>query len=131
MARVALLAILLAGCPPTTGGACTTDGECGGEVCTRDEQCTPASQVRSVKITWTVGGLPANASRCASMPDLYVQVYGTLVGDQIGFAPVPCDQGVFNFDKLPKRFGTAELGPANGTGARVAIDAANGAHFDL
>ena len=126
------LAGLLAGCPTgTSTGPCSQDSECAPDLCTRDEQCTPASLTRSVRITWTVRGATANATSCASTPQLYVQVDGPLAQDQVGFAPVPCDQGLFNFDKLPKRFTIAELGLENTVRDRIAIDASNTAHFDL
>jgi len=132
LALLAGLAAGLPGCPPSTGGECTSDSACGGEICTRDQVCTPASEVRAVKLTWTVHGGPANATSCASTPNLYVQVDGDTALDMIGFAPVPCDQGVFNFDKLPRRYGIAELGiDGGGLGARKPIDAANSAHFDI
>ena len=133
MIRVALLALLLAGCPTTTspGAECQTDGMCGGDICTRDGQCTPASEVRAVRITWTVEGAVAGPGTCAATPDLTVYVDGDTATDRIGFEPVPCDQGVFNFDKLPKRYAIAELAVVGHVGQRVAIDSSNAAHFDL
>lgn len=130
MLRCALLATLLAGCPQSTI-ECTQDSDCGGQICTRDEMCTPASEVRSVKITWTIHGAAASAATCASTPNLTVYVDGDTTLDRIGFEPVPCDQGVFNFDKLPSRYAIAELAVEGGAGARKAIDSSNAAHFDL
>ena len=131
--RAALLLLLLTGCPPdTASGECSTDTQCAPDLCTRDGQCTAASATRSVRITWTIGGNPANASSCASMPDLFVEVDGDTSSEQIAFAPVPCNQGVFNFDKLPKSYRIAVLGiDGASTGDRVSIDATNAAHFDL
>jgi hypothetical protein len=133
MLRVALLALLLGGCPSTgsTGAECQDDRTCGGDICTRDGQCTPPGEVRSVKITWTVNGGPASAASCATTPNLTVYVDGDTALDRIGFEPVPCDQGVFNFDKLPTRYAIAELAIEGGVGARRAIDSANTAHFDI
>ena len=133
MLRAALLAILLGGCPSTgsTGAACQDDRTCGGDVCTRDGLCTPPSEVRSVKITWTVNGTLASATSCATTPDLTVYVDDGNALDQIGFEPVPCDQGVFNFDKLPTRYVIAELAIMGGRGARKTIDSSNTAHFDI
>jgi hypothetical protein len=130
--RLVLFA-LLAGCLPqdSAGGECSSDSDCSGSVCTRDEQCTPASDVRSVKITWTVSGMPAGEQSCTGMSDLFVQLEGDSAIDTIGWAPVPCAQGQFSIDKLPTRFGIAELGIEGGTGDRVPIDSANTAHFDL
>ena len=133
MRAAVLLLLLAAGCPTDPGSAeCTKDSDCAPDLCTRAEQCAAPSDIRSVKITWTIGGNPASASSCASMPDLFVEVVGDTPVEQIAFAPVPCDQGVFNFDKLPTSYGIAELGiDGAGTGDQVAIDASNAAHFDL
>ena len=125
-----LLLALLTGCPPSHGD-CTTDGDCGGDVCTRDGQCTPASEVRSVRLTWTIRGQPASAASCASEPQLYVEVHDLSNGEQIGFEPVPCDQGLFNFDKLPTSYTEAALGLDSNSLHFAPIDTNNTAHFDL
>ena len=65
------------------------------------------------------------------MPNLFVQLDGDSAIDEIGWAPVPCDQGQFNIDKIPTRFAEAELGIEGGVGDRAPIDSSNTAHFDL
>ena len=131
--RVLLLLLPLAGCPidAPTGAACTTDGDCSGDVCTRDGLCTAPADVRAVKITWTVSGMAASAQSCTGKADLFVQFDGDSALDYLGFAPVPCAQGVFSVDKLPTRYRTVELGIDGGVGDRASIDASNTAHFDL
>src|SRR6516162_2869484 len=102
---------LLAGCPPdTTSGMCAMDSDCGNNVCARDGECLPADQVRSVKLTWTIRGMAANAMTCAPTPDFYIQFDGDGAGDTFGYAPVPCMEGQFTIDRLPTRFGGAEMG---------------------
>ncbi len=130
--RAALLLALLTGCPPDTT-ECAQDSDCGGaKLCTRDFQCLPASEVRAVKILWTVNHAPPNPETCTNMPNLFVEVDGDLAGEMITFAPVPCNAGIFNFDKLPTSYGSAVLGiDGSDTGDRVAIDASNTAQFDL
>lgn len=108
----ALLA--LAACPNNTPAMCETDSQCGANLCARDGECLPASQLRMVRVTWTIRGQAANATTCASTPDFYIQFDGSTVQDSFGFAPVPCQEGVFSIDKLPTRFGQVELGVEGG-----------------
>ena len=110
----ALSLILLGGCPPpgveTGGGECFVDEECvSGEVCARDDHCWPEAEVRRVETTWTLRGQPANATTCASAPNLHI-VFDGNVSDDLGFAPVPCALGAFNIDKLPRAYTRIELG---------------------
>ena len=132
--RGALAVALLAGCPgPTShdGQLCETDAECGSDLCARDGECLPASQLREVKITWTINGMTASATTCAGTPDLYLQFDSLQFGDTFGFAPVPCMQGSFNIDRLPKRFDQVELGVEGGFNQAAPIDANDMASFDL
>jgi hypothetical protein len=129
-----LAAVALAGCGGDgTGAACTQDTDCsGGQVCARNEQCDAKSDVRSVKITWTIGGMPASSQTCAGQPSLYLQFDSPYYGDDFGFDPVPCQQGQFNIDKLPKRFDDVELGPDGGALLEAPIDPADDpVSFDL
>jgi hypothetical protein len=92
------------------GGYCGSDSDCiselgSGYVCARDEECELASNVRTVRITWTVMGQAAGSASCSSSPDLELlfNQTGQLSGTnyEFGFAPVPCAEGVFSIDKLP------------------------------
>ena len=124
----ALAVVLLActGCPGGGGGDdgdCTIDSDCGtGNVCTRNTECLPASEVRSARITWTIRGMPASDALCASTPSFFVLFAGTQLNDTFGYEPVPCKAGVFSIDKLPRRFVSVELGVANGISERNLID---------
>lgn len=129
--------LVLGACPgggPSGGGKCFVDQECiSGEVCARDELCWPEGEVRFVKTTWTVRGQTASAANCTTFPDLHIRFDGGSVPDDLGFAPVPCETGMFVVDKLPRAFTTVEL-RADRRGAPTTfatIDAAGMAVFDL
>jgi hypothetical protein len=92
------------------GGYCGSDSDCvselgSGYVCARDEECQLASNVHTVRITWTIMGQAAGSDTCSSSPDLELLFGqdGELSGTdyEFGFAPVPCAEGVFSIDKLP------------------------------
>jgi len=134
---LALALALLPCCPASHDGQMfEADSECGGDICARDGECIAASEVRQVKITWTINGMTANATNCGAEQDLYLQFDAPDPGDTFGFAPVPCMQGQFTIDRLPKRFDEVELGAENGqpyVGFQQAapIDANDTASFDL
>lgn len=135
--RFAALALMagLAGCSLTTsgsGGECQSDSQCGDDVCARSGECLARSSVREVTIKWTVNGVTADPSSCAVHPDLYLQFDGADYGDTLRYAPVPCRQGSFFVDKLPKRYTQVELGSEGGAGDISSIDVATAqAQFDL
>lgn len=131
--RAALALLLLAGCPDSHDGqGCEADADCGDDICARDGECTPASEVRQVKITWTINSMMANATTCAGHDSLYLQFDGPMFEDTFGYAPVPCMQGQFTIDRLPRRFDQVELGPDQGVFTQTAaIDANDMASFDL
>jgi hypothetical protein len=128
---LAVLVLVCAGCPGNDG-ECHDDSDCrGGNVCARNTECLPPSEVRSVRITWTIRGLAANEMLCAPTPDFYLMFQGTQFNDEFGFAPVPCKSGVFSIDKLPTRFVSVEIGVENGFSEVKAFDAQGTAAFDL
>lgn len=134
MRAIAIALMLgLAACGGGTGdGQCTVDGDCGGgAVCARTSECLPASEVRAVRVTWTIRGMPASASACTTTPDFYVMFAGTAINDTFGYAPVPCMAGLFTVDKLPRRFVSAEIGADNRFEETKAIDANGNVAFDL
>ena len=120
------------GSGPLGGGECFVDQECDdGELCSRDELCWPADQIRRVKTMWTVRGEPASAATCSSHPDLYIRFDGN-VPDDLRFSPVPCAAGQFVVDKLADSFTFVELGiPNRGFAKRARFDAAGEATIDL
>lgn len=124
-------AALLAGCS-STPAECSVDSECGTGVCARDGACTPTSEVRQVRTTWTINGQPASAARCPAEP-LYVE-FGVFATDEtLEFDPVPCSGGVYTIDKLPRRFDSVEVGVDTDGGAYdwTMIDSSGTAQLDL
>jgi len=134
MRGLVLVALLAAapGCPAdSTPSMCETDSQCGADVCARDGECLPASQVRSAKLTWTIRGMAANASTCASSPNFYINFDSSTTGEAFGFAPVPCQEGLFSIDKLPVRFDEVEIGVDARTLQILPIRADGTVVFDL
>ena len=82
-------------------GECHKDTDCpSASVCARDGSCYAPSDVTTVHINWTVGGMPASDATCKNAPDLSVDFEGDGYGG-LGYAPVPCKSGKFTVDKLP------------------------------
>jgi hypothetical protein len=137
-AAVALTACL-AGCsltPPSSGSECHNDSQCGDDVCARSGECLARSSIHEVTVRWTVDGVTADATSCTtrvnSLSNLYIQFDGVDAGDTLRFAPVPCRQGSFFVDKLPKRYLQVELGFEGGTGDVLSIEATTSQlQFDL
>jgi hypothetical protein len=131
--KAAWLLVQVAGCGSSnTGGMCQVDSDCGGEVCARTNECLPASQIRMVKVTWTIRGMAASAQTCAASPSFYIQFDGRSVQDTAAYAPVPCDQGQFSVDKLPRRFDQVEMGVEGRVHDIAIIDPTSGtATFNL
>jgi len=130
------LTACLAGCSLTAGGngsECHGDSQCGDDVCAQSGECLVRSSVHQVTVKWTVDGIAAPVSTaCASHPNLYVQFDGADYGDTLRFAPVPCREGQFNVDKLPKRYLQVEVGFEGGAGDVSSMDAATAqVMFDL
>jgi hypothetical protein len=130
-----LLPLVLAACPADDtqqNQSCNVDGDCGGEVCARDGECAAASDIRGVKVTWTINGQAANATTCAPAPDFYLEFYDTSYGYDFGYAPVPCMQGQFFIDKIPLRYTEVALSSDQSNFAVTKlIDSSNMASFDL
>lgn len=127
--RSLVVLVLVAGCPRSDPGPCTTDADCGDFVCARDGECLSAAEVRRVQIVWTVHGMPASATTCAAIPDLYLQLDSP--SDSFGFEPVPCMAGQFTIDKLPRRYYGAELGVTGKFNDVAQFDSSSVASLDL
>ena len=124
--------LLLCACPGGNDGDCHEDTDCSASnVCARNTECLPPSEVRAVRITWTIRGMPANEMLCATTPDFYLMFQGTQFNDTFGYAPVPCKAGVFSIDKMPRRFVSVEIGVDNGFSEVKAFDAQGNVAFDL
>jgi len=91
-------------CSPE-GGTCSDTSL----VCSRDGECLDSSELRSVKVTWTVAGAPPTAQSCANVGDFELTFIDPIEQDQFGYAPVPCMEGQFSIDKIPSRFTYAEI----------------------
>jgi len=130
-----VLPLVLAACPADgtqQNQYCNVDGDCGGEICARDGECAAASEIRGVKVTWTINGQAANATTCAPAPDFYLEFYDTTYGYDFGYAPVPCMQGQFFIDKIPLRYTEVALSSDQSNFAVTKlIDSSNTASFDL
>lgn len=98
-----------------TGYGCHADSDCGADVCARDGECLPASEVRTVHVTWTINDQPAGTATCATVPDLDLTFYDA-ANEQFGFSPVPCAEGKFTVDKLPTWYEAVELARAGDYG---------------
>lgn len=132
MRLIAALLLICAGCPNGEDDPCSVDGDCaGGRVCARTSECLAASEVRAVRVTWTIRGMPASDATCAQTPDLYVMFAGPAIQDTFGYAPVPCRAGLFTIDKFPRRFVSVEIGAENRFMETQALDANGNAAFDL
>jgi hypothetical protein len=129
--RAAVLVVVLASCGTPSGSDCLVDDDCsGGDVCARNGECS--STARSVRVTWTIRGMPASASSCAQTPNFFIMFSSPSPGDQYGYEPVPCAAGVFTVDKLPKRFNAVELGvSSSGYSEAAAFDSQGNAMLDL
>ena len=128
-----LLLMCLAAC----GGRSTaddiaecTDTSCAPDICTRNNECDAPSDVRTLHVVWTVNGTPASAANCTSFADLELDFISDF-GDSFGFAPVPCMEGSFTIDRIPRRFTQVELGTTSGRGASAIVDGNDTVTFDL
>jgi hypothetical protein len=110
--------------------SCANDRACsGGMQCTRTMACWPPSQIRAVHVTWTLKGMPADATTCSSMPDLEI-AFSSDTERVAGYAPVPCVEGKFTIDKLPTPYTRVRLGVGRST-AMATLDADGTAALDL
>jgi hypothetical protein len=129
--------LLLAGCTGSHRddidelGRCRSDTACHEDwVCARNGACYPPSEVRSVTVTWTIGGMVADPTTCGTSPDLRIAFSSGGGGerDHVEFEPVPCRAGRFSIDTLPTTFTSVELGTRRGrVEQRAQLDAATGA----
>ena len=128
------LVLVLAACGACGSGGgnskCTSDSQCGGEVCARNGECTAAANIRMVKVTWTVRGQQASATTCGATTSL--ELWFDSAQDYFGYEPVPCMEGQFTIDKIPLRFEEVELDRAGGSPVGYSpIPATGTVAFDL
>ena len=132
MRAVPLLLIVLAGCPLPDDGNCQVDDDCSGsKVCARNGDCLAASDVRAIRVTWTIRGQPASAATCGTSPNFYILFASHDFNDSYGYEPVPCVSGVFSVDKLPTKYYSVEIGADGRFSQEAVFDSQGHASFDL
>jgi hypothetical protein len=106
---LAVLTLLpLVGCfEAVDGGVCGTDRDCPGAVCTRVGEC--ADTPYALRVTWTLGGQPADAATCAGVSELELSMIDPSTGTAHTVRPVPCPPGAFFYDKLPQSYTDVQL----------------------
>lgn len=116
----------------TTGFGCHDDSECGSDVCARNGECVATSSVHVVHVNWTVTEEPASDTSCATAPKLSI-TFSSTVGDEFGFAPVPCNAGRYTIDKMPMRINNVQLARQYeyGGGAYGSFDETGNVQLDL
>jgi hypothetical protein len=137
------LLIVAAGCatqpPSAQTPTCQTDADCAGDVCARDGACTAPADLQKVHVTWTIFGGPADATSCAAFPDFEVELFTdsafpTGAGDELSFTPVPCAEGLFTVDRIPRRYwiaGAKTSATGDSSGMYVPLDATGTAAINL
>ena len=99
--------------PPHPG--CESDASCSsGQVCARTGACLAPDQVRAIHVSWTVSGMPASSTSCASAPDLQIELDSTSGSAHLAYLPLPCVEGRFSVDKAPISIDKVSLGRAYG-----------------
>jgi hypothetical protein len=111
LAALGLAVVASAGCFPASTYDCDQDVECsGGEVCARTHECLTPSQVRELRVTWTVTGVADVATACPAAGLESLTISYTAPGyPSLTFAPVMCTLGLYRIDKLPVWFERVEL----------------------
>ncbi|HEX4422043.1 MAG TPA: hypothetical protein VH165_29225 [Kofleriaceae bacterium] len=124
------------GLPPAPGdGAfCQSDVDCfAGQQCARSNYCFAAGDLRAVHVNWTIGGMPVSSDVCSKYSDLELSFIAIPLGVQydLTFAPVPCVEGKFTIDKLPKNYDEIALGSTDLGYESGPVDAIGNAYIDL
>ena len=103
------LAGSLGGCfEPIDSGACHTDRDCSGAVCSNVGECAPSTY--RLRIEWTLRGAQANQpGACSGVSELAIVVSDPSTGLEFGIQPVPCEIGSFLLDKMPPSYTTVAV----------------------
>lgn len=118
MRTLIALACLLAGCDsydPPVYGTCSTDSDCGSDVCARSGECLASDAISPpVTFRWTINGQPATASTCAPHPQLHLVLWPDNAADPNLTLEISCTSGAgLVLDRIPAHLlGSVELGPA-------------------
>jgi hypothetical protein len=124
------LILVAAACGGGSDTTNCTDDACSPNVCARNGECDPASDIRTLHVVWTVNSMAADATTCAPAPDLELDFISDFE-DSFGFAPVPCMEGAFTIDRIPTRFTQVELGPNGDPSQAQFVDGNDTVTFDL
>jgi hypothetical protein len=111
--------LLATGCVRSADEPCVDDADCDGLVCARDGVCLDAGEVRRVQIRWTVGGAVPDATRCAGITELELQLDDSAGGPGHRYAQVPCALGLFTIDAIGRRYDGVTLVGFDAAGSRV------------
>jgi len=104
-----LAGIAVGGCFPS-GSQCEVDSDCGGSFqCTRTHECVDGTLI-DARLTWTIGGVTADATSCAGVDHMEITFTDTATNDGTTYSPVPCALGLATYDKMPPRFDNVSLG---------------------
>jgi hypothetical protein len=107
---------VLGGC--VLGGTrCESDGDCDGELCARNGECT--SELVFVRAVWTVGGQPPTEASCAPHPWLSVTFEDRDYDEGLTYEPIRCTLGQITFDRMPTRYDEVELRARDAEGELV------------
>jgi hypothetical protein len=131
-AALILVAVVLAGCPLPPNGDCQVDDDCSGsKVCARNGDCLAQSDVRAVRVTWTIRGQAPTMTSCSTSPNFYILFASHDFNDSYGYEPVPCASGVFSVDKLPTKYYAVEIGVDGRFSQEAVFDSQGQATLDL
>src|SRR3569623_3814817 len=116
-------ALVLVGCvvgcngyQPPVYGVCSSDSECGGEVCSRSGEClAPSALAPPMMFSWTIDGAVPNTALCAHHPIMDLVLISDDGADPSLTLEVPCVYGAgLVLDRIPLQLlWAADLGPAN------------------
>ena len=112
--------VSIAGCIPVDPGGCLEDGDCGEELCTDVNTCASPEEAPPWRIAWTVAGEPVSlqdSGACAPVAELALEVRSG--SDQVGYRPVRCELGRFEFRALPLAFDVVEIAAYDEAGGRL------------
>ena len=117
------LGVTLAGCGglgSDSGAYCEQDRDCSF-VCGHHQRCLDEGRVLSLQIQWTVAGLEANLSSCASIDGLDITI-SDLQGPGLRYFGVTCSLGQIFYPKLPQSVHQIVLRSYDASGSTLSQD---------
>ena len=97
---------------------CLVDADCDGMACARTNECVPADELKSVRISWTLYGQPASDELCSmlAIDRMRATFEDNTNFDDLSYEPVPCAAGQIFYNRMPDRFDTFALKAVGVTG---------------